>query len=288
MTAPDPPLDQWADRLEASIARRSGVIRRVAVVADTDSTQTAAARLADRQPGLMLIAGRQRAGRGRLGRAWADTNDHGLAVTFAIDGSMFDDGVLSLAAGVAACRTVEDALFFRVSRPADPLVHALVYTRAMLRAIRQPRPVGLRWPNDVVENHRQGGRKVAGVLIERIGPLALVGIGINVAQTIRDWPDELIDKAVSLNQLGSHFSRLDTAQRLLPRFVDALALPPNRLALAWRRRNVLRGTRHTFEYDGKRFTGSVLNIAPTSCIVLSTPQGVVNLPALATTLIHDQ
>ena len=287
MTAPDPPLDEWADRLEASIARRSGVIRRVTVVADTDSTQSAAARLADRQPGLMLIAGRQRAGRGRLGRAWADTAEQGLAVTFAIDGLMFDDGVLSLAAGVAACRTVEDAVFYRVSHPTGPLEHALIYTQAMLLAIRQPSPVGLRWPNDVVERHKQGGRKVAGVLIERIGPLPLVGIGINVAQTLRDWPDELIDKAVSLNQLDSHFSRLDAAQRLLPRFEHALAMSPKRLAIAWRRRNVLHGTRHTFEYDGKRFTGRILTIAPTSCIVLSTPQGVVNLPALGTTLIHD-
>jgi len=295
----DPPLTEWADRLE-SLLKPGGVISRIAVVAETASTQDAAARLAGNVVGgkwgggLMVVAGRQVAGRGRLGRAWEDTpdtggNGMGLAVTFALDGSLFDDGFLALAAGLAAQRTAEDAL---------------------MTTARDDRPIGLRWPNDVVERPTRGGRKLAGVLVERRevdriseptssskgdgtngggNGVALIGIGINVLQELADWPPSLRDEAVSLRQLGSHFSRLMVAERLLFRLERSFTSSADRLAKAWRKRSTLVGHTCTFEHNGQRYTGRVMSIEPTSEIVLKLDGGAGNkeirLPALSTSLV---
>ena len=53
--------------------------------------------------------------------------------------------------------------------------------------------VALKWPNDVLVDDGSGaGRKVCGILVERVetpdGPVAVVGIGINVDQTLDELP----------------------------------------------------------------------------------------------------
>ena len=57
----------------------------------------------------------------------------------------------------------------------------------------------IKLPNDV----QIDGRKVAGVLIEmraqeKAAHLAIAGIGVNVNQSLEDFPEELQDKAISL------------------------------------------------------------------------------------------
>ena len=66
----------WTDRLQSVLVEAGGPFDRVVVVPETSSTQDAARRL-DREPGTVVIACRQTAGRGRLGRTWADTGDEG-------------------------------------------------------------------------------------------------------------------------------------------------------------------------------------------------------------------
>jgi BirA family biotin operon repressor/biotin-[acetyl-CoA-carboxylase] ligase len=61
--------------------------------------------------------------------------------------------------------------------------------------------VRLKWPNDVLV----GAHKVAGILAQApAGPGAalILGIGINVLQEARDWPETLRGRAVSLAELG--------------------------------------------------------------------------------------
>src|SRR5690606_12931419 len=211
----EPPLHAWADVLEAAAAGTR--FDRIRVIAETASTQDAAARLAAGRPGLVVVAGRQTAGRGRHGRKWADTAAHGLAMTLTVDGAI-DDRTLALAAGLAALRAAEAAL-------GDPT----------------PSPLGLKWPNDVIERPSaeardlaaESPRKLAGVLVERRGDLALIGIGINVRQWETAWPPALGARGLSLRLLGSTASRLEVAGRLLIGLDEALALDGERLAAAW-------------------------------------------------------
>lgn len=257
--SPDPALHLWADRIQAAAATHSrGLFSRVMVLAETDSTMEPAR--ADGAPGLIVVADRQTSGRGRLGRAWADTRGLGLAVTFTLDAERFDPPTLSISAGLASLD-------------------------ACTRATRTP--LGLRWPNDVVEK-APPGRKVSGVLIERAGPIALVGIGINVLQSDSDFPEPLRGRAASLAMLRAEANRLDVLTWLIESLSAALLRPTEQNAEIWQQHDVLVGTRRTFEHAGVRHTGVVQAVQPTSHIQLRTDAGaVVSLPALTTSMVHE-
>ncbi len=265
-------LAEWAPRLEAVI-QRSGqrLVNKVTVLEQTASTQDAARELG--ACGVLVIAGRQTAGRGRLGRKWLDNQGLGLACSIVLDGSRWPDSQLSLAVGLGVCRALES-------------LGAITGT------------FGMRWPNDVVvagwkpqersPEIDDAPSKIAGVLIERSGGRAVVGVGINVLHTARDWPAELQSRAVSLVQLGSNASRIRVAEEVVLELARALNEEPAALAVAWSRRDMLVGRHAVFENSGRRFEGIVQSIDPASCIVLKNPVGgIVKLPALTTSMVHE-
>lgn len=171
-----PPLDRerlGPDRLPTGPHRF-----RVEVVDATPSTNAdvAARAAAGEESGLVLVTEHQTAGRGRLDRVWTTPP--------------------------RACLT-----FSTLLRPEVPMQHwpwlPLLTGHAVAAALRthlaDPGLVGLKWPNDVLLDER----KVAGILVERhetpTGPVAVVGIGLNV--TLRD--DELpVPHATSLLLAG--------------------------------------------------------------------------------------
>lgn len=129
----------------------------VEVLPEVDSTNTELMRRAraGRTEPVLLVAERQTAGRGRMGRAWASAPGDSLTFSLGLPLAPADWSGLSLAVGVA----VAEALHPRV---------------------------GLKWPNDLWVD----GRKLAGILVETAAPAgvapaagryAVVGIGINIA-----------------------------------------------------------------------------------------------------------
>jgi len=311
----DTPADEWADLIEGWLARNPSPIDRVAVVSETASTQDAARRLSGGEAGLLVLADRQTRGRGRLGRSWHDGGRTGLAATFVLDGSRWDDGELSLAGGVGACMAVECALgltppgFFesaswerqwsRAKRAGTVITFVTAPTLWVLGSLAgsfrhitsRPRP-GLRWPNDVVEDRSRRAKKVAGVLVERDGDLAYVGVGINVLHRREDWRAATADgrlarEAVSLRQLGGHASRIDVALALLAAMTEALEMAPEELVRAWRRRDVLIGRRVHVRHGSREYYGRVLDIDPANQIVMKCVGQVLRLPARATTLVRS-
>jgi BirA family biotin operon repressor/biotin-[acetyl-CoA-carboxylase] ligase len=69
----------------------------------------------------------------------------------------------------------------------------------------------IKWPNDV----RVGGRKLAGILVER-GRGTVLGIGLNV--NVTEFPDEIRESATSLQRLlGRPLDRSEVAQALIRR-----------------------------------------------------------------------
>lgn len=121
--------------------------------ARNDSARAAVAKSA------LLVADRQSAGRGRLGRRWLSSPEGSL--TFS---------VLWHFAGDAA----------RLS--GLPLAVGLAVARAL--AVCGARGVGLKWPNDIL----LGGGKVGGILLEAeaapTGMLAVLGIGLNLRMPV--------------------------------------------------------------------------------------------------------
>ncbi|WP_447730953.1 bifunctional biotin--[acetyl-CoA-carboxylase] ligase/biotin operon repressor BirA [Pseudoxanthomonas suwonensis] len=155
LTSPAELLD--AGRLRAGLSTEAAALLHALDVAwAVDSTNSELLRRPP-APGVeVLLAERQNAGRGRLGRRWVSPLGGQVCVSVrrGFNGGLARLGGLSLVAGVA----VAEAL--RASGYAA---------------------VGLKWPNDLVAD----GRKLAGLLVEgggeHGGPVhAVIGIGINV------------------------------------------------------------------------------------------------------------
>ncbi len=258
MNESDTPLHLWADAVEEISAPLEVLgLSRAVVLAETGSTQDAAAGHAAGEAGLVCIAARQTGGRGRLGRVWADDLGKGISMTLVLR-TQIDGPKLSLAAGVAvadACAEVGPG----------------------------PR-VGLRWPNDVVD--RPSRAKIAGILIEQRDNLTLLGIGINTHQDSDDWHTTKQTSAVSLHQLGARVDRLAMIKSVLVNLEAKLGDEPKALADQWHTRDTLTGTSQTFEHNGKRITGLVESIDPTNTLIVRTTAGLQRLPAASTSLIH--
>lgn len=108
---------------------------------------------------LLLVAERQSAGRGRLGRQWQSARGASLTFSLGLTLKPVDWSGLSLAVGVS------------VSESLDPPRKA------------QHR-IGLKWPNDLWLTSAHGERKLAGILVETASwdglRYAVIGVGVNI------------------------------------------------------------------------------------------------------------
>ncbi|OHD02474.1 MAG: biotin--[acetyl-CoA-carboxylase] ligase [Sphingopyxis sp. RIFCSPHIGHO2_01_FULL_65_24] len=147
-------------------------------IAETGSTNAdLLARLASGEhvgEGHWLVADRQTAGRGRLGRGWNDGQ-----------GNFMGSTVVHMTAG-----------------DPSPATLALVAGVALAKAVAALAPglgAQLKWPNDLLVD----GAKCAGILMERTGNSIVIGIGVNLvaAPELPDRPTAtLSDKGASLDR----------------------------------------------------------------------------------------
>ena len=195
MTTDRTPLHRWADELETHVSGLDLLgLDRVVVLAETASTQDAAARHAGGKPGLLCITGRQTGGRGRLGRVWLDNKGLGVAMTLALRTDAVD-ARLPLAAGFAVAEAI-----------ATPeLTHR----------------IGLRWPNDVVD--RVTGKKIAGILIEQKDGLTLLGMGITQLNgALGEEPESLAKKWHTRDTLTGTWQRFEHNGRRYEGIVESI------------------------------------------------------------------
>lgn len=159
------------------------------------STSTLAKELAAQgaPEGTVIVAGHQSAGRGRMGRSFSSPEGLGLYLSVILRPNCSPGRLMHLtcAVGLAACDAVEAVAGFRP---------------------------GLKWANDLVWNRQKlGGILVENSLDER-GNIAwaVVGIGINCAQTPADFPEALRPTAASLAMAtGQPVSRRELAVALV-------------------------------------------------------------------------
>lgn len=124
------------------------------------------------EEGMAVLAESQECGRGTHGRTWSSPPGKGIYLSVVLRPGPRQAALIPLVGGLA----VRDAI-----RAASGL------------------EAGLKWPNDVIHN----GRKLAGLLGEsswsgRHLDFVILGIGLNVAQTIEDFPEELRTSATSI------------------------------------------------------------------------------------------
>jgi BirA family biotin operon repressor/biotin-[acetyl-CoA-carboxylase] ligase len=139
--------------------------------------------------GVTVIADRQTLGRGREGRRWHQAPGRGLAMSVGLlrGCGPAAAGILPLGVGLALSRALE-----RLG----------VATR-------------LKWPNDLLA----GVRKISGILCESrrvpLGDAVVIGVGVNVAEQLDDFPAELRPSATSLAMEGCRVSREVVAAEVL-------------------------------------------------------------------------
>jgi BirA family biotin operon repressor/biotin-[acetyl-CoA-carboxylase] ligase len=202
--------------------------------------------------GVAVLTEEQVAGRGRLGRSWSSPPDRNLMVSVALRPSLpaADGAWLGIAAALAAWR-----------------------------ACGTVAPVGLKWPNDVVD---ASGHKLGGLLVEtavdgdRLTE-AVIGIGLNVNWRRAEMPPEL-ERATSLAEVaGSEVDRAALLAALLAALDEEIAAveaghsPISRYRAAC----ATLGTEVEVVVGERRVTGMARDVGDDGALVLDTAHGEV-------------
>lgn len=190
------------------------------------------------RPGLVAVADSQSAGRGRQGRSWSSLPGLGLWFTVSVEGMV--PGL-----SFAAAMSVHDALFDC-----------------------RPR---VKWPNDILI----GSRKVCGILAEHRSGVTALGIGINIHHKAGDFPEELREKAGSLESTTSQtFDRVQILSRILIELDKSVILLRDgafeSIRLRWVEACDIVGRTVRRESE----TGVVLEIDDEGALIMKTASGV--------------
>ena len=203
--------------------------------------------------GTVVVAEAQTRGRGRQGRRWASIPGKSLLFSLILRPPFPPQGwpLITLATAVAVARTCES---FGIG-------------------------VGIKWPNDLVVQ----GRKLCGILAEtvpgkdKMTPV-VVGIGVNLTQTRKDFPRELRRIATSLFLVsGRRIVRHRFLQKLLLELERAYEHLSERDAQGilseWRRRSVTLGKQVRVEQTTGILAGIAMDIDRSGALLVKTPKG---------------
>lgn len=236
------------------------------VAGTTSTNDVAAARAREGAPGgLVVVADRQSAGRGRAGRAWVDPQggreDASLLVSFLVGVPPTGVTLVPLAIGVA----VADALH------------------------RQGVDASLKWPNDVLvqTDHLEAPAKCAGILAERHedpthGGFLVLGVGVDVDWRGTERTGEAAGWTSLAEVLGADVDRWDVLADLM-RSLSAWLLDvprdPSRLLDAYRGRCRTLGLDIRATTPGGEIVGRAVALDPDGGLVVDTADGTVTVTA---------
>ena len=205
--------------------------------------------------GTVVVAETQTKGRGRHGRKWVSTGGKSLAFSILLRPQLHPDELpeITLAAAVAVSKAMED---FRI----------------------KPR---IKWPNDVLI----GGLKACGILTEA-GPKkdrmasVVLGIGINLNQTAKDFPKDLKGIATSLYRAsGRKMDRVRFFQKLLFRLEEAYHLVSERhfqkVLADWRKRSSTLGRQVKVTQGHHVFYGQAMGADEKGALLVRNDLGMV-------------
>ncbi|MDY0383929.1 biotin--[acetyl-CoA-carboxylase] ligase [Trichlorobacter sp.] len=183
-----------ADQLAVGLSSTCLIGQRLVCLDEVGSTNLEAFRLAEAGAveGTTVLAERQTAGKGRLGRQWVSPGGVNLYLSVVLRPELppYEAPQLTFLSAVAVARTIEELTSM------------------------QP---AIKWPNDLLLDNR----KVAGLLNEMSAEtdrvaFVILGIGVNLNMTADQFPDDLRTPATSLAVAsGRPVSRVTFAARLL-------------------------------------------------------------------------
>jgi BirA family biotin operon repressor/biotin-[acetyl-CoA-carboxylase] ligase len=223
---------------------------------NTDSTNNTARRLATLglPQGSVIIARRQRRGRGRDERGWVSpVGGLWFSLVLRLKAPIWPISLLPIAAGVSTVRTI--------------------------RRIYQLEAV-LKWPNDVMI----GARKIAGILTESSVEddyySVVIGFGINVNNSSILMPSELRDKVISLYDLTkSHVDVEWLMKENLREFAEIyagmLSGKQAEVVAAWKHLTLMLGKQITVCERNTYFNAVAIDLGPDGALVVRTESGAL-------------
>lgn len=218
---------------------------------ETGSTNSELKRLAllGAPSGTVLIADRQTAGRGRMGRTFFSPGGSGLYMSVLLRPiSLADVGLLTTFTAVAVARALS----------------------------RLGVETGIKWVNDLMIN----GRKVCGILAEggtyEGEPFAVIGIGVNLKKTA--FPEELLPIAVSLEEAVGFVPERDGLAIAILEELEAVdwqkAQSRAELMAEYRRRSVTVGRQvRVLPHGGEAYEAFAESIADDGALMVRTADG---------------
>ncbi|HLI49098.1 MAG TPA: biotin--[acetyl-CoA-carboxylase] ligase [Chthonomonas sp.] len=225
-----------------------------------------------------VLADEQTQGRGQRGRSWFARAGESLCATFFYpqtfpmpshphDEPLQRVAMLSILAGVAVAESIHRALLKALGLPIS----------------NRPTPskpdIGLKWPNDLLLNHRKTG----GILIELAQlptgeHIPLIGVGINLY--IREFPPELASRATSFLREG--------IQGITPLWLGAqiaislklwaeryAAGGPESVMRRWQYYDRTKGTAYTVSIGERQVRGVAVEVASNGTLLLQLEDGTL-------------
>jgi BirA family biotin operon repressor/biotin-[acetyl-CoA-carboxylase] ligase len=245
-----------ADDLLARLGPTKVVGRDLRVFQETTSTSDVIEQLAQAgvKEGVVVFAEAQTKGRGRLGRTWVSPAGKGLWFSVLLRPAL---------------------------RPQEATQLTVVAATALARAVEAQTGLTpeIKWPNDLLLR----GRKAAGILTELHADLdhiksAILGVGLDVNQSAKEFPPELRQQATSLCvESGHSWDRAALAVailRELDRDYDRL----NRgefaaLAEEWAARCTTLGRNISIRRGGRCLEGRAESLDSDGALLLRTQHG---------------
>lgn len=188
--------------------------------------------------GLVIVAGSQTDGRGRLGRSFYSPSSTGIYMSILLRPALPAEraALMTTAAAVAVCEAIESVL---------------------------GKTPGIKWVNDIFLD----GRKVCGILTEaafdmengRLG-YAIVGIGVNVYAPEGGFPEALAAIAGCVADAREGDLRNKLAAEILNRFLPRYHALPGGSAESYRKRCFVIGKRVTVHAGDTAYPAVVLDV----------------------------
>jgi len=234
--------------------------REIHIFNETDSSNIQALRIASEgaAEGSIVIAERQIAGKGRLGRKWESPSGKNLYLSIIIRPQIptLSAPRLTLVTAVALSETLDS-----IGVPGHRI----------------------KWPNDILFNEK----KLSGILTEMKGDcdsidFIVIGLGININSSTEDYPDEIKDSVISLKDItGNSTDRIEFLNSFLFHFEKnysefLLGLFPGILD-RWITKSSIINQRIKITNHNDIFTGIVNDITPDGNLIVQTDNGICQI-----------
>jgi len=179
----------------------------------------------------VLIAQCQTAGRGRMGRSFHSPKGTGIYMSLLL-------------------------------KPSDGMNPLLITTDAAVSASLAfekllGQEVGIKWVNDIYLN----GKKVCGILAEKVEDSIILGIGINVLKPKKGFPEDIKNRAGALFDKKKRYLREKVAVEFLNTFLEIYKNPDRQVLLdEYRKRSIMTDKKILILKDGEEEKAHAIGI----------------------------